>query len=48
MQHGGSQQNQKKENKMQTEKTIKENLYRITSGPDNFGWAPLAWAHTED
>jgi hypothetical protein len=39
---------QKKENKMQTEKTIKENLYRITSGPDNFGWAPLAWAHTED
>lgn len=33
---------------MHTEKTTKENLNRITSGPDNFGWAPLAWAHTED
>jgi hypothetical protein len=25
-----------------------EKLNRITSGPENFGWAPLAWAHTED
>lgn len=21
---------------------------RITSGPDNFGWAPLAWAYLPD
>jgi hypothetical protein len=25
-----------------------EKLNRITSGPENFGWAPLAWAHIED
>jgi hypothetical protein len=25
-----------------------EKLNRITSGPENFGWAPLVWAHTED
>ncbi|SDS89060.1 hypothetical protein SAMN05216579_1901 [Pseudomonas granadensis] len=25
-----------------------ENLKRIASGPENFGWAPLAWAYTED
>ncbi|WP_256677752.1 hypothetical protein [Pseudomonas sp. PB103] len=30
---------------MQTEKTTEENLNRVTSGPENFGWAPLAWAH---
>jgi hypothetical protein len=33
---------------MKTQKVVKEKLNRITSGPDNFGWAPLAWAHTED
>ncbi|CAI8983218.1 conserved hypothetical protein [Pseudomonas sp. IT-P253] len=38
----------KKEDQMKTQKVVKEKLNRITSGPDNFGWAPLAWAHTED
>lgn len=27
---------------------VKEKLNRITSGPDNFGWAPLAWAYVEE
>lgn len=27
--------------------TSKEKLNRIASGPENFGWAPLAWAHVE-
>jgi hypothetical protein len=35
----------KKEDQMKTQKVVKE---KLTSGPDNFGWAPLAWAHTED
>jgi len=26
----------------------REKLNRITSGPENFGWAPLAWAQAED
>jgi hypothetical protein len=38
----------KRKAQMQTEKSTEENLNRITSGPENFGWAPLAWAHTED
>lgn len=25
-----------------------EKLSRMTSGPENFGWAPLAWAYMED
>ncbi|MCP1519152.1 hypothetical protein J2Y74_003462 [Pseudomonas migulae] len=33
---------------MKNTEIVKENLNRITSGPDNFGWAPLAWAHTEE
>lgn len=33
---------------MSTKYFTKEKLNRITSGPDNFGWAPLAWAYTED
>jgi hypothetical protein len=33
---------------MKSEINNEENLKRITSGPENFGWAPLAWAHTED
>lgn len=33
---------------MKTKKLVKYKLNRITSGPENFGWAPLAWAHTED
>lgn len=32
---------------MKEEAFIQENLNRITSDPDNFGWAPLAWAYTE-
>ena len=27
---------------------VNEKLNRITSGPENFGWAPLAWAHSEE
>jgi hypothetical protein len=38
----------KKEDQMKNKKVVAEKLNRITSGPDNFGWAPLAWAHTED
>lgn len=33
---------------MKNKKVVAEKLNRITSGPDNLGWAPLAWAHTED
>lgn len=33
---------------MKIKKNVKEKLNRITSGPGNFGWAPLAWAHTEE
>jgi hypothetical protein len=33
---------------MNKENSVKEKLNRITSGPDNFGWAPLAWAQTEE
>lgn len=33
---------------MNTKITTNENLKRITSGPENFGWAPLAWADSED
>ncbi|VVN96660.1 hypothetical protein PS712_02323 [Pseudomonas fluorescens] len=32
---------------MTNEITTKEKLNRITTGPENFGWAPLAWAHFE-
>lgn len=28
--------------------STKEKLNRVTTGPENFGWAPLAWAHTEN
>jgi hypothetical protein len=38
----------KKDDQMKNKKSVKEKLNRITSGPDNFGWAPLAWAHTEE
>ena len=27
---------------------IKPKLNHFTSGPDNFGWAPLAWAYQPD
>ncbi|MGF6154119.1 hypothetical protein QFZ84_005127 [Pseudomonas fluorescens] len=33
---------------MDKQNSYYEKLNRITSDPDNFGWAPLAWAHTED
>jgi hypothetical protein len=33
---------------MKIEKSVIYKLNRITSGPENFGWAPLAWAHTEE
>jgi len=38
----------KKDDQMKKKSAIKEKLTRITSGPENFGWAPLAWAHTEE
>jgi hypothetical protein len=38
----------KRKQKMKSEKVIKENLSRIASDPNNFGWAPLAWAYTDD
>lgn len=33
---------------MKIVKSAGEKLNRITSGPENFGWAPLAWAYTEE
>jgi hypothetical protein len=33
---------------MKEQKAGQEKLNRIMSGPDNFGWAPLAWAYIED
>lgn len=32
---------------MKENKAIQERLNRITSGPENFGWAPLAWAYDD-
>ncbi|MCP2068232.1 hypothetical protein [Pseudomonas laurylsulfatiphila] len=47
--HQGAQNQQtKKDDQMKKKKIVKEKLTRITSGPENFGWAPLAWAHTEE
>ncbi|MNL80371.1 hypothetical protein D3C87_2072070 [compost metagenome] len=43
-----NQQNEKKDDQMKKKNVVKEKLTRITSGPENFGWAPLAWAHTEE
>lgn len=33
---------------MKKQKVIQEKLNRIISGPENFGWAPLAWAYMGD
>jgi hypothetical protein len=38
----------KKDDQMNKKIVVKEKLNRITSGPDNFGWAPLAWAYVEE
>lgn len=38
----------KEKKKMEQKIDASEKLSRMTSGPENFGWAPLAWAYTED
>jgi len=33
---------------MKIQNVLKGKLDRITSDPNNFGWAPLAWAYIEE